>query len=496
MGRIDANDMGYAVKNDSQFQIPKYPYFSKSFELLFFNDSIAIDGLEEIQMFKGKDSIILLPKIIKLLDGKHTISDISLITEEPFNKIFNAVALLYTRGFIQEGASNNTDIFLEKFIDQTRLNMNINEVYKKVSDSKITFYSPVSMENEYLSLNSENSNKKYEYYLFEFFSKADFESHYDKMNTLYKNNKKIFIITFNSSHTHLFFLEKNHTYSINDLINSQFFKFEKNDFDKKNLSLVRTMMESVVFNFIGSIGNFYLGNGYIYSVNNEMLTTKINRILEHSSHSYFQYIYFQLETTFNFPSKKYTSLKDHQNHYKTSNLNLAKEVKTFPSNSSINLNEINDENLIFILFQTAGLKKFKNDKRVFRNNPTGGNLGSVDLYFINKYNNNLKLNALYYYNPHLDECILIKENVEELNLNNSKYIFIFIGDYKKVMKKYNEFGYKITQLDCGVAFANLLLSTKCKKMKVQEFESPDYVKKMKSYFFEEGIVINKIVGVS
>ncbi|MFB3193717.1 hypothetical protein [Staphylococcus pseudintermedius] len=278
---------------------------------------------------------------------------------------------------------------------------------------------------------------------------------------------------------------------------SSLFKFEKYFFDKNKLHLIRTILESVIINFIGGLGNFYLGNGYIYSINNDTLTTKINRILEHSSHDYFENIYFQLETTFNFPSKKYTSLKDHQNHYKVSNLNLAKEVKVFPSNQSIGVQKINDKKLIFILFQTIGLKKTNNKKRHFRNNPTGGNLGSVDLYFINKNKtNNLKFNALYYYSPYVDECILIKEEIENIQFNNSKYVFIFVGDYKKVMKKYNEFGYKITHLDCGVAFANLLISTKCQKMKVEEFEETNYVATLRSYLVEEGIVINKVIGVS
>ncbi|HDU1376502.1 TPA: hypothetical protein REW68_001074, partial [Staphylococcus pseudintermedius] len=256
MGKIDANDMGYAVKNDPQFHLPKYPYFSKSFELLFFDDSIAIDGLEEIQMFKGKDSVSLLPKIIKLLDGHHSLNDISTLLSEPFSKIFNTVALLYTRGFIQEGSSDDTDVFLEKFIDHTRLNTNIKQVYKKITDASFTFCSSEVIKNEYVSLDIINNkkNEDSDYYVFEIFSQEDFKYHYNSINRLYINNKKIFIIKFNKSNTHLFFLEKNHTYSLNDLKVSSLFKFEKYFFDKNKLHLIRTTLESVIINFIGGLG--------------------------------------------------------------------------------------------------------------------------------------------------------------------------------------------------------------------------------------------------
>ncbi|HAR6031530.1 TPA: hypothetical protein I1638_002458, partial [Staphylococcus pseudintermedius] len=137
MNKIYAKDMRNAVKKDKQLNIPIYPYFSKSYDIFKYNERLIIDGLEKKQFFSGKASKDFLPKLLPHLNGLNDAQSLKNIMGCSEEIIIQAISLLYSRGLLQEGNIHCRHPFYEKFIDNTRINKNIDEAMDKINNEKI-----------------------------------------------------------------------------------------------------------------------------------------------------------------------------------------------------------------------------------------------------------------------------------------------------------------------------------------------------------------------
>lgn len=188
-----------------------------------------------------------------------------------------------------------------------------------------------------------------------------------------------------------------------------------------------------------------------------------------------------------FPSRHLLDPKTHQMHYRAANMELANRSKRYPSAQHIALPSGNAlpepdgdslahlmspsckpsqrltlPRLANLLRLTAGLDRDLTQKEKPRRwAPTGGNLGSVELYVAARDIDGLPC-AIYFYQP--QEHVLARigrvmsaQEIEELfeQLTSSSAatdaLLFFTAAHHRLAQKYAAFAYRLTQLDAGVA---------------------------------------------
>ncbi|HEX6545259.1 MAG TPA: SagB family peptide dehydrogenase, partial [Bryobacteraceae bacterium] len=188
-----------------------------------------------------------------------------------------------------------------------------------------------------------------------------------------------------------------------------------------------------------------------------------------------------------FPSRHLLDPKTHQMHYRAANIELANRGKRYPSAERIALppgdvlpepdgdslaqltmpvkpsHQLTLYRLANLLRLTAGLDRIvtqtKNKTRRWA--PTGGNLGSVELYVAAREIEGLPC-AIYFYQPH--EHLLARVNsvmqareMEELMRQiaptsaSADALLFFTAAHHRLAQKYGAFAYRLSQLDAGVA---------------------------------------------
>jgi SagB-type dehydrogenase family enzyme len=201
-----------------------------------------------------------------------------------------------------------------------------------------------------------------------------------------------------------------------------------------------------------------------------------------------------------FPPRSLLDPKTHQVHYRASNLDLAKEGKFYPSAEKIALPSLEelphpDGRLLNLFTEMAGTKETKEaapldiarlaslmllssglrpnsgtllQKEVQRWTPTGGNLGSVELYSLVRNVQGLQ-SGLYFYQPHQHllatlhtvgqaEIELLMQQILPDALNPMPAaLLIAVGALHRVAHKYGPFAYRISNLDAGVAICQMQL---------------------------------------
>lgn len=197
-----------------------------------------------------------------------------------------------------------------------------------------------------------------------------------------------------------------------------------------------------------------------------------------------------------FPSRKNLNLKAHQNHYNAKNLNLTQEFKNYFSYPRVSLMEfVNEEidssisKLVTCMKYTTGIKE-KTTYQVKRWCPTGGNIGSVNLYYVNRRVENLN-KSIYYYQPLENELHQLTTQLNDQDLINIfgqgdediQGYFILTGNIQKLSTKYRQLSFRLANLDAGVAMAQCQLVSHKLNWQVSRLES-----------FDEGS-INDLLGL-
>jgi SagB-type dehydrogenase family enzyme len=204
------------------------------------------------------------------------------------------------------------------------------------------------------------------------------------------------------------------------------------------------------------------------------------------------------EDAVSFPSRHLLDPKGHQMHYRASNLELAHEGKRYPGVEHIALPErsqlckptgetlehlpghsasvsaptrlLDIPSLATLLLLSAGIKYTDGNKahKLQRWSPTGGNLGSVELYII-AHNVAELAPGLYFYQPHEHALALLSSQEwrdgtdalmrQALDLAESEELpdalIVLTAAHHRVLHKYGAFAYRIINLDAGVALGQM-----------------------------------------
>lgn len=176
---------------------------------------------------------------------------------------------------------------------------------------------------------------------------------------------------------------------------------------------------------------------------------------------------FELASAFSSP--RYQNKANHLAHYRESNIRLGQKESVsdfwketqFESPSGL-------ENL----FRNLG--GFKNDKSGKKLSPTGGNINSNMLFYINLYEEDLDGVGIYYYEGirhkmyQVDNTLERISDVFDLDESVAGYL-ILASNVDFIESKYHDFGFKIANLNTGVQLATFLSMKKPEEVKQINF---------------------------
>src|SRR6185312_1758112 len=188
-----------------------------------------------------------------------------------------------------------------------------------------------------------------------------------------------------------------------------------------------------------------------------------------------------------FPSRHLLDPKTHQMHYRAANMELANRGKRYPSAEHIALpsgdalsepegnllahltgtgrpsQRLTLPRLANLLRLTGGMDRSSTQtkNRTRRWAPTGGNLGSVELYVAARNIDGLPC-AIYFYQPQehtlarisrVMQAAEMEELFEQMASSGSSAdaLLFFTAAHHRLAQKYGAFAYRLTQLDAGVA---------------------------------------------
>lgn len=111
-------------------------------------NGLVVEGAEERQLLRGAAATTLIPHLLTVLDGTRTLAELcSFMPDVPADHIQAALALLYTRGLLEDGDSAQSDLppsanpntvsFLRRHVDLTRLNKSAWQASSRLAQAKI-----------------------------------------------------------------------------------------------------------------------------------------------------------------------------------------------------------------------------------------------------------------------------------------------------------------------------------------------------------------------
>jgi SagB-type dehydrogenase family enzyme len=499
MARVmHASEMGRAVSTDLQFQFPNCPQVSDCVVVIPIKEQgLYFEGSAEKQLIRGKASETFLPRLLEHLDGKNTFPQIcDLLPEFPQKSIYDALALLYMRGLLFDGTADieHKDDpylqFIQRHIDHTRVNSSIRDCIHRLQEKTVCLYSDVSSDMnrkqlaELLALYPiplRMCSELPELLLVDRPIAVYIQNEYTTRDELlsfgrfcYKYGVPWLLITIFKETMYLGPHFENHETLCVECFEQQW-PIANIDDGSVNMSLgaMQMAMSSVAIDIVNWRSRL-TSTSFLRGVQSFHTTTMEQGFIEmmklpacnlcgcQSTVSSEQLLVARFEDHIAFSSAHHLNPKDHQNHYKPINLELATLSTSYPSALQINLDNCEEDSLLKkwseVWRYMAGWKYKQINNRPKRWSPTGGNLGSVDLYIvINSIPNFKKGVYLYGSKNHVLECLgdddMATQLLSCLPHDEQAYGYIIqVGLYGKVASKYHQFAYKIIHLDAGVAF--------------------------------------------
>ncbi|MGA2043230.1 MAG: nitroreductase family protein [Roseiarcus sp.] len=139
--RVTADSMARAVATDPDIAAPARPKLCEGLCLVTVRDGLLIEGAAERQYLTGRAAIDLLPRLLPALDGRADVEGVARRIDAPVDHVRAAVALLFTRGLLEEGGGapprNEADVFFSRATDSTAVNANGAEARARLDRSKV-----------------------------------------------------------------------------------------------------------------------------------------------------------------------------------------------------------------------------------------------------------------------------------------------------------------------------------------------------------------------
>ncbi|MBV9439703.1 MAG: nitroreductase family protein, partial [Candidatus Eremiobacteraeota bacterium] len=143
---IDARWVGERFATDPAFHLPQRPRFPRELLVVPTDEGLCVEGAFERQLLRGKAARDFLPQLIALLDGTRSLSDLAAeFAPRPPEHVAHAITLLYSRGLLEDGPpGDDGDVrsFLGRFVDNTRHHRNRDDAVALLARASATIAAP------------------------------------------------------------------------------------------------------------------------------------------------------------------------------------------------------------------------------------------------------------------------------------------------------------------------------------------------------------------
>lgn len=517
---VSAAAMAHAITHDLQFHPPVKPRVLPELVQVPLPDGLLFEGGAERQVLRGKAVGILFPRLLPLLDGTRTATEIlQALPDLPPQAITNALALLYTRGLLEDGGADEPDGerlpseilgFLRRNLDATRMNRSAAQAGARLVNARVSVLASAMLAEHLCQALIRNGF-------------GSVHAVGDPADALLA--EPTFVVAVHSG------AEPFEQLSI---------------LDKLCAAAGVPWLRCSITSTSGTIGPFFdrgetpcyecfLNHGHEATegaahLTPSILTFFVERLalevtymvslvappherdlcqIDLTTWTQRKYrlppapgcaaccpaaepagqdlpVSFIYEQAVSFPSRKYLVPKDHQMHYKASNMELSREVRSHPSASgealpspqalppvpgsllvpNVSANRpVDRDHLATLLTLTTGIRHAQPDTgKLQRWAPTGGNLGSAHA-FILAHNVAALTPGCYSYEPgshslaRVGDLFLPHEMAERIadicpnEPDIPDFLLVLTGAVGRVTNKYGIFGYRVVHLDAGVALA-------------------------------------------
>lgn len=548
---ITAQAMGNAVRLDPQFAMPKKPFFARELVTVPLSDGFLVDGTGDQQVLRGKATQTLLPRLLPLLDGTRTLDEIAAaLPKFPQAAITNAVALLYTRGLLEDSAADPDEpalkeidpqilAFFRRHVDVTRVNHSSLEALARLVHAQIALYALGPNADEARGVIEKQLRQAGIRHIHALAEGSEIGAAFEDLPG---QRLVVVLVTGPDDQVRLQeiddicarqripwlrasihpaaqraelgpYFERGETACYRCYARSVFPVMEEERASGQhdirldtrlwaNMLVVETIYLLSRISFLATglnVTRYDLKNWSTQRMRLPKLPgCPVCRPASSEMGMIEPAVLF--EDAIAFPSRHLLDPKGHQMHYRASNLELAHEGKRYPGTGHIALPDraqlckpvgetlehlpgrsaategptqtLDIPRLATLLLLSAGIKYTDGNKahKLQRWTPTGGNLGSVELYVIARNVAGL-VPGLYFYQPHEHALAILsnhgqREIIDDLmrqalDLEAGEALpdalIVLTAAHHRVLHKYSAFAYRIINLDAGVALGQMRL---------------------------------------
>ena len=159
--------IGGKFDEDPELHIPEYPRFPEEILAIPFGKlGLLFEGAKGTQVLNGNAARQFVPSLLKHLNGRNSLDDLqALFPRAPAKSIRDTVALLYSRGLLESGDSEPSQKYQElasffgRYADVTRINKNRGEALDRIARANVAILgNPIQTQSINFALSNQGFN--------------------------------------------------------------------------------------------------------------------------------------------------------------------------------------------------------------------------------------------------------------------------------------------------------------------------------------------------
>lgn len=435
------------INNDPALLWPKYPVLNSSVQLFYGDGVIIYGGTQGAFKVNGKESYYICQEVTNVLfenekqkESNRKIIDI-LNQKNQGNKLIYFYNLLYQNGclsFIYNNKEEQYWGYLNSYVKNFSSPSDIYE-YRQNTSIKLNILQEYAQKKLYDFFKNNEikvTNNNYKWNLVELVEEQDIY----ELDLKVKN-----IILFNTTEGLIIGpIVSRDAISIDSAVKLyRKIKISNKKLNESDISLISLC----VYKLILKLSEYHLDRSFILSKKGHTEYKLLYDNIDISDKNLIK----QYELKVGFPASQYANKKSHLTHYQTKNISYSKYNFENPFWKPI-LGEY-PPNLMLLI---KALSDFKDSNPRKKYAPTGGNLNSNMIFYMNYVEDHFEGTGIYFYNN--IERIFYKVTDKVYKDNNSQIydgILLLGSNIDVISKKYGDFSFKVANLNMGVLLATI-----------------------------------------
>lgn len=478
---LQAEAMGIATLSDPQFKLPLRPAMAPGLVVIPTDHGLLVEGGPARQLFGG-DAGGDLRSVWSALDGSRGIDDVALSTNLEERRVHSITSLLYASGLLEDasdvpevtGFDEQAMLFMRRSIDSSRVNISGAHAANRLQRATVCLVANddhgdlADALHQTLSLVGFGSLKRCDAalptdatYVIVLGSGGLAEAAADNAARL-----GIPVLPAQLVGECVYYGPQVHPdYSLSYQDLTQQIAAENLDGPRsESEAIAAELIAGEVLTLISRVGHSMAQQALVRL---NLTSMKQDRLVAVESTKDGMPLAYAFEASTVFAPRELSSPRDHQVHYKSSNLALTMDSMTWPSAPTLPFNlspsstgKLEAAALSQIIRYAAGNRHGGEpvNGKVQRWAPTGGNLGSVQVYLIVRNVPGLETGG-YGFERGDDSLAILPwvssyQSLAGLDLGCAVSV-VLTGALSRVASKYSAFAWRIIHLDAGVASAHL-----------------------------------------